>query len=151
MNDPMIALGFVSIFHVIGGIVVGSTLRGLRHGFPCGKIFLLFWGVLFGGMPLAIGAELFAKPGETYLFWIEILVLLGAILGGALVPSWVNENFDSTDLYPIGFGGVFLLIGLFVGGISLKTDPFFGLAFGCIFGGVGAAVLFSSLRSLLKR
>ena len=38
-----------------------------------------------------------------------------------------------------------------IGGISLKTDPFFGLVLGCIFGGVGAVVFILGLRSLLQR
>ena len=151
MNDPIVALVFVSIFHIIGGVAVGSTLRGLRNGFPCGKIFILIWGALFGCMPLAIGVETFTKTGAIYLLGIEILVLASAILGAALIPDWILESFSSVDLFPLGFGGLFLLVGLIVGGFSLKTDPLFGLVFGCIFGGVGAVVFILGLRSLLQR
>ncbi len=150
MNDPIFVLIFLSIFHIIGGIAVGSTLRGLRHGFPSGRLFFLIWGTLFGCMPLAIGFETFANADVVYLFALEMIVLAGAILGAALMPDWMLDAFSSAELLPLAIGGLFLLIGIIVGGVLLKTEPIVALAFGGIFGGVGALVFFSGLRSLLR-
>ncbi len=147
MNDLIGTLAFVSVFHVIGGIAIGSTFRGLRNGFRFGRIFFLIWGTLFGCMPLSIGA----KAGALYLFGIEVFVLMSAILGAALMPDWVLGSFNWSDMFPIGFGGLFLLIGIFAGGLLLKTDPIWGLVFGCSFGGTGALVFFLGLRTLLQR
>ncbi len=151
MNDPIVALGFVSIFHIIGGVAVGSALRGLRKGFTFRKVFFLVWGVLFGCMPLALGAQTFLKTSAIYLFAMEVFVLAGAILGAALIPDWVLESYNSADLFRIGFGGLFFLIGLITGTELVRTDLVAGLVFGGIFGGVGAAMLFFGLRSLLQR
>ena len=151
MNDLIITLAFVSIFHAIGGIAIGSTFRGLRYGFPWGRIFFLIWGALFGCLPLSIGAQTFTKAGAPYLFGIEMVVLMSSILGAALMPDWVLESYNWADLSPIGFGGLFLLIGVIAGGILLNTDPIWGLVFGCAFGGAGALTFVLGLRSLLQR
>jgi hypothetical protein len=56
-------LGFVSIFHIIGGAAIGSGLRRLSHGFAIQPIFLVVWGVFFGVLPLSIGASELAAKG----------------------------------------------------------------------------------------
>jgi len=151
MNDIITTLALVSIFHILGGVAVGSSLRGLRNGFSGNKIFFLIWGTGFGCLPLSIGAQTFPKAGAPYLFGIEIFVLMSAILGAALMPDWVLESYNWSDLSPIGFGGLFLFIGLIAGGVMLKTEPIGALVFGCAFGGTGALIFFLGLRSLLRR
>ena len=53
-------LGYTATFHVLGGGALGigarqwrnARLSGGRRTIP----FLMFWGILFGGIPLALGA-----------------------------------------------------------------------------------------------
>jgi hypothetical protein len=130
MNGPIGTLAFVCLFHLLGGIAVGSWLRGLRHGFDSSKIFFLVWGAGFGCIPLAVGAQFFAQANTMYLFVIEILVLAGAIVVTALIPDWILDTFKSPDVTPIWWGGLFFFIGVVVGGAMLKTDPLFTLLFG---------------------
>lgn len=151
MSDLIVTLGFISIFHFIGGVTVGSALRNLNNGFAFRKVFFLIWGLLFGCMPLALGIQAFLKAGAAHLFAIELIVLVGAILGAAFIPDWVLESYNSADLFSIGFGGLFFLVGLIVGVELLRTDLIAGLVLGGTFGGVGVVMLFFGLRSLLQR
>jgi hypothetical protein len=79
MNGLIGTLGFLSIFHVLGGIALGSTVRGLRNGFNGSKLFFLVWGSMFGCIPLAIGAQAFAQENTMYLFVLEVLILASTL------------------------------------------------------------------------
>ena len=149
MNELIGQLAFVSIFHVLGGIAIGSTVRSLRKGLDGRGIFFLIWGAGFGCMPLAIGAGIFSQAHAMYLFVIEVLVLAGAIGVMAFIPDWMLEMFTSPEMMPIEMGGLFILIGVIVGGAMLKTNPLFTLLFGGSFAGAGALLFVRGLRALL--
>jgi hypothetical protein len=145
------ALGFLSIAHLVGGIAVGSMLRRLRNGFTCHSLFLLVWGALFGGMPLFIGVGMFVLHGMPYLVGVEVLVFVGAIVAAALIPSWFLESFNSAETVSIAIGGLFMLTGIVVGVLRFKSDAGFALVFGGLFGGIGGLAFISGLTSLFKR
>ena len=149
MNGLIGTLGFLSIFHVLGGIALGSTVRGLRNGFNGSKLFFLVWGSMFGCIPLAIGAQAFAQENTMYLFVLEVLILASAIVVMAFIPDWMLDTFKSPQVVTIEVGGLFLFIGVVVGGAMLKTDPIFTLLFGGTFAGAGAVMLYRGLRTLL--
>ena len=149
MTELIGTLGFLSIFHILGGIALGSTVRGLRNGFEGSKLFFLVWGSMFGCMPLAIGAQTFAEANTMYLFVIEILILAGAIAVTAFTPDWILESFTSPDVVTIEMGGLFLFIGVVVGVSMLKTNPLLTLLFGGTFAGAGAFLLYRGLRTIL--
>ncbi|HEX7587676.1 MAG TPA: hypothetical protein VF478_05115 [Anaerolineae bacterium] len=149
MNELIGELGFVSIFHILGGIALGYAVRGLRNGFDGRKIFFLVWGAGFGCIPLAVGAGIFSDAHAIYLFGIEILVLASAIVVTALIPDEILDTFRSPELVPIEMGGLFILIGIVVGGAMLKTDPLFTILFGGSFAGAGALLFIRGLRALL--
>lgn len=149
MNGPIGTLAFVSIFHILGGGALGLTFRGLRKGFDFSKIFFLVWGTGFGCMPLAIGAQTFSEGNVMYLFVLEVLILVGAVLVTALIPDWMLDTFKSQDVMAVGMGGLFFFIGIVVGGALLKSDPLMALLFGGAFAGSGGLLLYSRLRTLL--
>jgi len=150
MKEPLIQLGFVCLFHLIGGIAIGSALRGLRNGFSVSTIFFLVWGGLFGCLPLVIGWNAFSQTGGLGFFALELGVLIAAILISALMPSSILESLNSPQVAPIAIGGLFLLIGIGAGALIAQTDLLPGLAFGGCFAGAGTMVLVSGLAKLLK-
>lgn len=146
----LILLGFLSLFHIIGGAVIGTTLRGLRGGLSCNTPFLLMWGVGFGGIPLMFGWMMFNQQGMLYLLIAQILVFVGAILLAALQPAWVFEPFKTPAVRMIGTGGICLIIGVTIGIATVQQEPMVALLFGGIFGGVGALVMANGVKTLFK-
>lgn len=150
MNDSLAQLGFVGLFHVIGGIAIGSGLRGLRRGFSGGTVFLLVWGGMFGCLPLAIGWNALGATGRPGFFALELGILIAAILITALMPDTMLESLKSPQVAPIAFGGLFVLIGIGVGAIMIQTDLLPALLFGGCFAGAGGLVFISGLAKVLK-
>ncbi len=151
LNDQVVVLGFLSVFHLIGGVAIGSVVRGwLRRGFSLRGLFLLIWGGMFGVMPLLIGAGMFTLGGKPYLVVLQIAVLALAILVTALTPDWFLESFDSQALGSVAFGGLFMLVGAIVFVALVQSEPLVALFFIAVFGGSGALVLVSGVKSALK-
>ena len=149
MDSPIGMLAFLSLFHVLGGIAIGSTVRGLRKGSAGRGVFFLIWGAMFGCMPLAIGAQTFTQANAMYLFAVEVIVLAGAIVVTAFIPDVLLDTFKSPDVTTIWMGGLFFIIGVGVGAAMLKTEPLFTLLFGGSFAGAGALLFYRGLRALL--
>ncbi len=150
MNNPFAQLAFVCLFHLIGGIAIGSALRGLRSGFSTNTIFFLVWGSIFGCVPLAVGWNEFGKTGGLGFFALELGVLVAAILIAALMPDTLVESLKSPQVAPIAFGGLFVAIGIGVGAIMAQSDLLPALFFGSCFAGAGGLVFVSGLTKLLK-
>ncbi len=143
-------LGFVSIFHIIGGAAIGSGLRRLSHGFALQPIFFIVWGVFFGVLPLYIGVSELTAKGFPLFFAAEIMVLLGTILLVAFVPDWIAEAFQSQNIYLILFGSVFLLTGIGAGIAAWQESIAAGLAMFFAFGSLGTFMFGMGLTKLLK-
>jgi hypothetical protein len=80
MSPSISQLGFLCVFHLIGGAALGYALRGvLRGNFSCNSFFFFLWGGLFGGIPLAFGIQEFQK-GAPYFLAIQCVVFAIAIL-----------------------------------------------------------------------
>ncbi len=151
MSDTLTLLGFLGLFHLIGGIVAGKSLRrGIRQGWSCNLLAAIFWGIAFGGFPLFLGVTGFMRMGVPYLAAVEFLVFVGAFLAATLMPDWIPEIFNVPVLAPILFGGVFMVIGviLFMA-IAGDSLPYALLAFAA-FGGSGAVVFVTSAVKALR-
>ncbi len=152
MIESLGMLGFLSIFHIGGGIAIGATFRQWLHGgFSLRQPFLLFWGALFGGIPFLIGLGLFSAQGTLYLIAAELGIFLLAIGVTALIPGWFIESFDMNQAMPILIGGLFLLVGFGVGISTWRTETGTALIMMCLFGGVGALVCVLGIVEVFKR
>lgn len=145
MSDTVTLLGFVGLFHLIGGIVAGKSLRrGIVQGWSCAVLFTIVWGIGFGGIPLFIGVPEFMRMGVPYLAAVELFFFVGTFLAAALTPDWILDMYNTSVLVPVVLGGVIMVIGviLFVA-IAGDSLPFaiFALA---AFGGSGAVVFVTS-------
>ncbi len=69
MDSPPVILGFLSIFHVIGAVILANSLRRVWSGLRdkgrgvCRALFSVVWGAMFGCMPFIIGIELATEEG----------------------------------------------------------------------------------------
>ncbi len=150
MSEGLTTLGFVSLFHIIGGIAIGVGLRRLFRGISCQPVFFLVWGGLFGGMPLFIGAAELAAKGQLLFFSVEIVILVATILLVALTPDWIAEAFRSQSIYLMLFGSIFLIVGIGAGLAAWQEQFVTGLILILVFGGTGALILMLGFRMLLK-
>jgi hypothetical protein len=121
---------------------VGIAIRRLREATPV-VLFLILWGGLFGGIPLLIGWEIFLEEGLPILCIAQGAVFLGAILGAAFLPSVLVESLVSANTAIMGFGGIFLLVGVGVAAAMFRENLLLALIIGLVFGvvGVGAVLL----------
>lgn len=161
MDNPLVMLGFLSIFHIIGAVALASGLRGVwnwlrdRERGPGNAFFFVLWGTGFGCMPflfgLGIGAD--KEMGTPLVFLGEVIiwgsVFLIALLAWDEVVDWLRP-FLHTDMFLVAFGGIFMLVGAVGGGLMTRDDLLFGLLFGGIFMLVGGAFFTFGLYNLLK-
>jgi hypothetical protein len=147
-NNSLIILGFISLFHVIGGAVLGSTLRSIVTDWPkfgCQHIFLLVWASLFGFMPLLFGFD----REEPWFLLIQIAILGTTIAVTALAWNWLREITADNNMVLVLFGGVFLASGAVAGALSMRADKWFvALLIGGIFVLTGGALMARGLRGL---
>jgi len=152
MNNSITQLGFLCLFHLIGGAAIGSVLRGVLRGkFSCNSFFFLIWGGLFGGMPLLFGIQEFQK-GAPYFLMVQFAVFATAILVVAFIPEDLLATLRSPNIFSIAIGGVFLTLGvamLFTNIFELKGLPE-KLLGGGIFILTGGAVFLIGLWRLIK-
>jgi hypothetical protein len=150
IKEALATLGFVSIFHVVGGVAFGVGLRRLLRSFSCQPVFFLVWGGFFGGIPLLIGASQLLGKGQPIIFAVEAAVLLGTILVSAFVPDWIIDDFRSQNIYLMLFGAAFLFGGVIVGLSNIQEQFVTGLCLLLVFGGVGVLVIGLGLVRLLR-
>jgi hypothetical protein len=152
MNNSITQLGFLCLFHIIGGAAIGSVLRGVLRGkFACNSFFFVIWGGLFGGIPLLFGIQEFQK-GAPYFLMIQFAVFAAAIFVVALVPDDLLAALRSPNIFSIAIGGVFLMLGaamLFTNIFELKGLPE-KLLGGGVFIVTGGAVFLIGLWRLIK-
>ncbi len=150
MSDALRLLGFLSIFHILGGIAIGVALRRLLVGNGSNFIFFLLWGGVFGGLPFVIGINEFLQEGMVYFVIVQLIVFCGAILITVFFPAWMFESINSPSNVAIAFGGLFMLIGFGVAASMVGQDTFNALIIACLFGGSGAFMFIRGLVSLFK-
>jgi hypothetical protein len=151
MNNSISQLGFLCIFHLLGGAAIGSVLRNVLRGkFACNSIFFLVWGGLFGGMPLVFGIQELQRGAPNFLA-IQCAVFIAAIFVVALIPEDLMATLRSPNILSIAIGGVFLTLGaitLFTNVFTLKTPE--KLIGGGVFALTGGAVFLLGLWRIIK-
>ena len=161
MDNPLVLLGFLSIFHVIGAVALANGLRGVgnwlrnkEQGLGNG-LFFIVWGAMFGCMPFAFGLSLATDQergtflvllGEAIVWGITFLV---ALLFWDDVIDWLRPFLHPTT-FRVGFGGIFMLVGATTAAFVVRDDLLFGLMFGGIFMLVGGIIFALGIWNLLK-
>ena len=161
MDSPLALLGFLSIFHVIGAVALANGLRGIwnwvrekERGLG-NAVFLVAWGAMFGCMPFAFGLGLATdeERGTSMILLGQAIVwgvsFLAALLLWNDVVDWLHPFLD-TNIFLVGFGGIFMLVGAAVGSFIVRDDLPFGLLFGGIFFLVGGLIFALGVWNLFK-
>lgn len=143
-------LALFSLFHIIGGIVIGIALHRLRQGFALNAIFFLFWGTIFSLVPLAMGVQTFQEAGVPFLIVVQVIIIFCAIGTAFFVRADFIEDLQSQNVSLILWGSVFFLIGLATGVLMIRDNLFAGLLFLAAFGGAGLFMLTNGLRGLFR-
>jgi hypothetical protein len=162
MDDPLMMLGFLSIFHVIGAVALANGLRSVGRGLrdkelkAASGFFFVLWGTMFGCMPFAFGLGLAAdkEGGTPFVLLGEALVwgsvFLMALLAWDEILDWLRP-FLHPDIFLIAFGGIFMLVGMGAGGLIVQDDPQSGVLSGGIFVLGGGLMFARGVRRLLKQ
>lgn len=152
MTETLGILGFLAIFHIIGGIAIGSAVRNLVRGkLTCRTPFMVVWGLIFGGAPLIIGFTQLASHGALLFSLAEIGIFLATIVITALVPDWYLEALNVPTVTSIGFGGLFLVVGIGLGVfLAMQNEPLMAIIFFGAFAGAGGLVFINALHTLLS-
>jgi len=157
LDTPLFLLGFLSIFHIIGGIALGTALRNIwkmlrRQGGSASGLFFLVWGGMFACIPLAFGT---ADDVPVWIFPTQLAIVIVTVTVTAFWEGAIQEWAKPLLNVSVGmmvFGGIFMGAGLLFGSIFAKEaeDLFFGLMFVGIFGLVGLGIFLFGLFSLFK-
>ncbi len=133
MDSTAGILGFLSIFHILGGIGLGYALRQIlaRQLNPL-PLFFIIWGSMFGGLPLIMGIAAFTASGQAFLIPVELLTFVGPILIVAFTPQEYLASFASAPFFLTVIGLVFLIVGA-VMAYAISQQQ---LLLGCLFGGI---------------
>ncbi|MFQ5576497.1 MAG: hypothetical protein ACE5G8_05855 [Anaerolineae bacterium] len=159
-TNPLLLLGFLSLFHIIGAVAVGSAVRGIAGvvfgeggGSVAGSLYFVVWGSLFGCMPLAFGLDpnvpRWILPAQLAIWSVSFLV---AAVFGRRAVDWLKPLFTlNTGL--IVFGGMFMLGGVFGGYAALQGEApvLTALAIGGVFGVIGLGIFLLGLVNLLRK
>lgn len=145
----LVFLGFICLFHLIGGLVVGSFFRQLRNGGSWSEFNRLVWGLAAGGLPMVIGASMFADAGMPHLVAVEVFVFSAAALVVAFFPDWFAEPFRSPHVKQIFFGGVFIIVGIMVAILAWRASGWVAVLIGLAFVGAGALLFVPAFKALL--
>jgi hypothetical protein len=161
MDNPLVLLAFLSIFHVIGAVALANGLRAIwdrwrdKEGGLGNGIFFAVWGAMFGCMPFAFGLGLAAdnEVGTPLVLLGQGIVWGTAFLIALLfwddVVDWLRPFLHPT-VFLVGFGGIFMLVGAAVASFMIRDDILFSLLFGGIFMLVGGVIFALGIWTLLK-
>ncbi len=160
MDSPLAMLGFLSIFHVIGAVALANGLRGVwsmlrgkgRGG--CRSLFFVVWGAMFGCLPFGLGLELATEEGGTFLVLFGEALIWGSVFLVALLAwdtalDWLRP-FLHRDMWPMLFGGSFMVVGIWIGGSMARDGQMFGLLLGGTFALVGGVIFAAGVWSYIK-
>ena len=151
LDSPLFLLGFMSLFHIIGGSVIGSTLKKMRQAGAANGGCLLIWGVMFGGIPLAFGAAELAQSGVVWMLPAQLLIFLGSIVITFLFGSSLKDMLNQESIKFMAAGGFFLVGGILAATILMHEEE--GLMsgiFGFLICGAGTLLFVRGLRIALR-
>ena len=153
-DSPWFLLGFLSLFHIIGGVVIGSTLKKMRQDGLSGlknSGCLLIWGVMFGGIPLAFGLGQYAEFGIIWFFPAQLAVFAGAILITFLFGTYIRSILNQKSIRWMGFGGFFFISGGFAAYVlGQEAARWMSALIGILFCGSGLLMFVQGLRIALR-
>ena len=158
MNDgelvnPLLVLGFLSIFHLIGGMAIGLGWRQWADAWRAKGLrtppFLLLWGVLLGVLPL-----LFALVTRDW----AVLAGQGAVLlVGWALAFWLarplSQAVSRRFAIFIALGVILMVVGSLVAVLTMNASPeqfWQRLAFGGLFFALGSLILAAGLAQWLR-
>ena len=154
LESPLFRLGLLSLFHIIGGSVVGATLRKMRQAGAGGvpnQGCLFVWGIMFAGIPLMFGVGEFVESRTLWLLPAQITVLLGTILVTFLWGAAAKDLLNQDSIKFMGGGGVFMIAGAIAVSILFHEGEWWMvLIFGVVFIGIGALLFIKGLQIALK-
>jgi hypothetical protein len=152
MLQQLLPIGFLAIFQLIGGLVAGDGLRMVFVKHAPGGIFLIVWGLFFGGVPALIGVAAAAGTRQPLLALVGPGVFIGALVFGMLLLPWIVQEYGAGTTLTLAVGCLFLLVGgsTVVGIVRAGTGAtIVGLIIGAIFGLVGLLLCWTSVSPLL--
>lgn len=140
---------FISLFTVIGALVMARGLRRLTvpPRKPLEALFLLVWAIGFMGIPLGMG---WRAAGAQFVLMQAVLITVVLVFALTLAPR-ITLNLRDSPTGTLLFGGLFVVVGLGVGGLLLRQGSGLGqaLLFVAVFSGSGALVMAQALRKLV--
>lgn len=151
--EGLALLGFLAVFHVIGGAAMGIGTRQWRSSWSGRGVrtmpFLLLWGAFFGGIPLIFGlatAEWGLLAGQ-----VAILVVCFGITFWFIEP--LKEALGHQYIFMMVFGGIFMAAGALAGTLMLNSGQqsvWQALVFGGLFFAVGSLVFAAGIVQWAK-
>lgn len=136
----LVILGFLSIVHILGAVLLGSAIRGFWKAIQgqdepiLGYLFFLFLGGLFGCSPLAFGLQ---ADIPLWVLGSQLSILIMALIVSVLFQQgllkWTRLLFN-INIGLLVLGGIFVLAGAFGSYMMFNTGE--GLQLSLIFGGV---------------
>jgi hypothetical protein len=106
MDSPLILFAFLSLFHILGGGVLGVAMRGLRLR-PAGtrgcgiNVGLTIWALGFGCAPLFIGLQ------APWLFPFQLLELAVVFCVTFFFWDRIRELFGKPEMLKIALAACF--------------------------------------------
>jgi hypothetical protein len=157
MEEMLFIFGLVTVFQVIGMVMLGTTLRGIimalrQHGWRGICQVNLWWARLIVG-----GALVLITMLHGYAVLTTILKVLQTVIGLAvLVSSLIGirgrlfSELQAQQVILFVFGAPFFIYGMVTTGRMLRRGEVFPALFVCLlFCGLGAALLYFGVKSLV--
>jgi len=148
MKEYMALLAFLCLFHIVGGVVFGTTLRGLSRRINGRSVFLLVWSLFFGGAPLLMFLQ------SDWPWWVHATraaVLLGSAVLGFFLKDSLQGLLQQGHVVTMILGGVFMTAGAGLVASRIVAEEFpLGLLMGSIFFLVGLGIFVIGFRGWKK-
>jgi len=148
IKEYIVLLAFLSLFHIVGGLVFGTTLRGFSRRITARSVFLLGWSLFFGGTPL------FMYLQSDCPWWVpatQVVVLFGSVVLGFVLKDSLQGLLQQGHIVSMILGGVFMIAGAGLVASRIVAEDFpLGLLMGSIFFLVGLAIFVLGLRGWQK-
>lgn len=143
-REYLTPLAFLCLFHIVGGVIFGISLRGLIRRIQVRSVFLLLWSAFFGGMPLFVYLQ-----GEwpCWALMTQAGVLFGSAALGFFLANTLRYLVRKGYVVSMSLGGVFMVTGAGLVASRMVAEGFpLGLLVGSTFFLVGAALFILGFR-----
>lgn len=157
-QNPLLLLGFLAVFHLIGGIALGIGVRTTwrividQTDSIQRAIFFLIWGCLFGCFPLGFGLQ----PQLPLWFLVSQIIFLGTVF---IITAFLGERaltwlkpLIKVQMLLIFIGIGIVLAGLIGGGIAFNQTSglLIAIVVSSVFGAIGFGIFLLGVTSLRK-